>query len=164
MRGRSCSTSSARQGGITNSSEGWLSHPFDSLAPIPDQGWLTQFLRRPDPRAASAVLERMLARIAPRVPTVEEVAGIYRHFRVSPRRARPVSIALWSRMLHHCRRHGVGSEHELRYLNGLLAALDLRECDVEMCREGKSSPVPRPAKMSTAPLLASSRGTSGVHV
>ena len=140
-----------------------MSHPFDSVAPIPDQGWLMQFFRRPDARAASAVLERMLARIAPRVPTADEVAGIYRHYRVSPRRARPVSIALWSRMFHHCRRHGVGSENELRYLNGLLAALDLRECDVGMCRDGDSSPVPRPAKMRTAPLLASSRGTTGAH-
>lgn len=140
-----------------------MSHPFDSLAPIPDQSWVSRFFRRPDPRIASAVLERMLARIAPRVPTADEVAGIYRHFRISPRRARPVSIALWSRMFHHCRRHGVGSEDELRYLNGLLAALDLRERDVDMRREGDSSPVPRPAKMRTAPLLASSRGTTGAH-
>jgi hypothetical protein len=133
-----------------------LSHPFDSLAPIPDQGWLTQFFRRPDARAASGVLERMLARIAPRVPTADEVAGIYRHFRVSPRRARPVSIALWSRMFHHCRRHGVGSEAEWRYLRALLEAFDLRECDVEMRRDGERSPVLRPTRTRSAPLLTSS--------
>lgn len=115
-----------------------------------------QLFRRPDARAASAVLERMLARIAPRVPTADEVAGIYRHYRVSPRRARPVSIALWSRMFHHCRRHGVGSEAERRYLRGLLEALDLRECDVDMRRAGDASSVVRPAKVSTAPLLTSS--------
>lgn len=72
----------------------------------------------------------MLARIAPRVPTADEVAGIYRHFRISPRRARPVSIALWSRMFHHCRWREDGSGEAQHYLAALLFALDLRESDV----------------------------------
>lgn len=133
-----------------------MSHPFDGLAPIPEQSWQTRCFRRSDARVASAVLERMLARIAPRAPTADEVSGIYRHFRISPRRARPVSIALWSRMFHHCRRHGVGSEEERRYLRALLEAFNLRECDVEMRRAGEATSVARPGKTSTAPLLTSS--------
>lgn len=116
-----------------------LGHPFDRLARVPDQEWLGRLFRRPDSRAASAALERTLARLAPRVPSASEVTGIYRHFRVPPRRARPVSIALWSRMYHHCRRNGAGSEDELRYLNALLVSLDLRECDVDIRREEASA-------------------------
>ena len=115
-----------------------------------------QFFRWPDARAASAVLERMLGRIAPRVPTANEVAGIYRHFRLSPRRARPVSIALWSRMFHHCRRHGVGSEDERRYLSALLEAFGLRDSDVDMRLPGEASSAVRPAKTSTVSHLTSS--------
>lgn len=107
-----------------------LNHPFERLAEVPEQGWLARLLRRPDTRAASAALERALARLVPRIPSAGEVAGIYRHFRVPPRHARPVSIALWSRMFHHCRRHGVGSDEERRYLEALLAVLDLQESDV----------------------------------
>lgn len=108
-----------------------LAHPFEKFAPVPEQGRLAQLLRRPDPRAASAAVERTLARLAPRVPSASEVSGIYRHFRVSSRRARPVSIALWSRMFHHCRRHGAGSDDERRYLAALMLALNLQESDVE---------------------------------
>jgi hypothetical protein len=141
-----------------------LSHPFDGLAPIPDQTRLAQLLRWPDPRAASAVLERMLARIAPRVPTASDVAGIYRHFRVSPRRARPVSIALWSRMFHHCRRHGTGSDDERRYLSALLAALGLREGDVETGRGAERPPAPRPVKAGVVPRLTSSASPANLPV
>lgn len=108
-----------------------LAHPFEKFADVPEQGRFAQLLRRPDTRAASAVLERTLARLVPRVPGASEVDGIYRYFRVSPRQARPVSIALWSRMFHHCRRHGVGSDDERRYLAALLQALNLTESDVE---------------------------------
>jgi len=108
-----------------------LTHPFEKFADVPEQGRLAQLLGRPDTRGASAALERTLARLAPRVPSAREVAGIFRHFRVSERQARPVSIALWSRMFHHCRRHGDDSEEERQYLAALLQALNLRVCDVE---------------------------------
>ena len=108
-----------------------LTHPFERFADVPEQGRLAQLLGWPDTRAASAALERTLARLAPAVPGPGEVAGIFHHFRVSSRRARAVSIALWSRMFHHCRRHGVGSEEERHYLATLLRALDLRESDVD---------------------------------
>ena len=86
-----------------------ISHPFERFADVPEQGRLAQLLRLPDTRAASAALERTLARLAPRVPSAGEGAGIFRHFKVSSRQARQVSIAHWSRMFHHCRRHGEGS-------------------------------------------------------
>jgi hypothetical protein len=112
-------------------------HPFNLLADVPDQGWLAHILRRPDPRAASAVLERTLARLAPRVPSQSDVAGIYRHFRISPDCARPLSIALWARMLQHCQRNGARSGEGLRYLNALRVALELRESDVDGLRESE---------------------------
>jgi hypothetical protein len=108
-----------------------ISHPFERFADVPEQGRLAQLLRLPDTRAASAALERTLARLAPRVPSAGEVAGIFRHFKVSSRQARQVSIALWSRMFHHCRRHGEGSGEAQHYLAALLLALDLRESDVD---------------------------------
>lgn len=108
-----------------------LTHPFERFADVPAQGRLAQLLRRPHTRAASAALERTLARLVPRVPSPGEVAGIFRHFEVSSRQARHVSIALWSRMFHHCRRHGDGSGEAHHYLASLLLALDLRESDVE---------------------------------
>jgi hypothetical protein len=114
-------------------------HPFDRLAQVPDQDWLEKLFRLPNTRAASAALERTLARLAPTVPSAGEVAGIYKHFRVPPRRARPISIALWSRMYHHCRRNGVGSDDELRYLNALLVSLELRKCDVDIRQEDEPS-------------------------
>jgi len=116
-----------------------LTHPFERFADVPEQGRLAQLFRRPDTRGASAALERTLARLAPRAPGTSEVAGIYRYFRVSSRHARPVSIALWSRMFHHCRRHGVDSDDERRYLAALLLALNLRESDVET---GAAAPQP----------------------
>ena len=109
-----------------------LSHPFERFAEVPEQGRLAQLFRQPDTRAASAALERTLARLVPRVPSAREVASVYRYFRVSPRHARPVSIALWSRMFHHCRRHGSGSDEERRYLDALLVALDLQASDVDI--------------------------------
>ena len=108
-----------------------LSHPFERFADVPEQRRLAQLLRLPDTRAASAALERTLARLVPRVPSAGEVSGIFRHFRVSSRQARQVSIALWSRMFHHCRRHGGGSGEAQHYLAALLLALDLRESDVD---------------------------------
>ena len=114
-------------------------HPFDRFAPVPDQGWLAKLIHRPDTSAATAVLERTLARLAPRVPSAGDVAGIYRHFRVSPRRARPLSVALWGRMLRHSRRNDVASADELRYLNALLVALDLRESDIAGVRDGENT-------------------------
>ena len=107
-----------------------FTHPFERFADVPEQGRLAQLLRRPDRRAASAALERTLARLVPRVPSAGEVAGLFHHFRVSPRQARQVSIALWSRMFHHCRRHEGGSGEAQHYLAALLLALDLQESDV----------------------------------
>jgi hypothetical protein len=108
-----------------------LTHPFERFAEVPEQGRLAQLLRRPDTRAASAALERTLARLVPRVPSEGEVASVFRHFRVSSRQARQVSIALWSRMFHHCRRRGDGSGEAQHYLAALLLALDLQESDVD---------------------------------
>ena len=108
-----------------------FTHPYERFADVPEQERLAQLLRRPDTRAASAALERTLARLAPRVPAADEVAGIFRHFRIPSRRARQVSIALWSRMFHHCRRHGDGSGEAQHYLAALLLALDLQESDVD---------------------------------
>lgn len=108
-----------------------ISHPFERFADVPEQGRLAQLLRRPDARAASAALERTLARLVPRVPTAGEVTGLFRHFRVPSHQARQVSIALWSRMLHHCRRHGDGSGEAQHYLTALLLALDLQDSDVD---------------------------------
>ena len=124
-------------------------HPFSLFADVPEQGWLAHLLRRPDPRAASAVLERTLARLAPRLPSPSDVAGIYRHFRISPDRARPISIALWARMLDHYQRNGAGSSQELRYLNALRIALELGESDVESVRESEI-PVMQWVRRSTA--------------
>lgn len=107
-----------------------FTHPFERFAEVPEQDGLARLLQRPDTRAASAALERTLARLAPRVPGAGEVAGIFRHFRVPSRQARQVSIALWSRMFHHCRRHEDGSGEAQHYLAALLLALDLRESDV----------------------------------
>lgn len=108
-----------------------LTHPFERFAEVPEQGRLAQLLRRPDTRAASAALERTLARLVPRVPSEGEVASVFRHFRVSSRQARQVSTALWSRMFHHCRRRGDGSGEAQHYLAALLLALDLQESDVD---------------------------------
>ena len=104
--------------------------PFERFADVPEQERLAQLFRRPDTRAASAALERTLARLVPRVPAADEVAGIFRHFRVPSRQAREVSIALWSRMFHHCRWREDGSGEAQHYLAALLLALDLRETDV----------------------------------
>lgn len=114
------------------------SHPFNRLAQVPTQGWLAKLVRRPDTRAAAAVLERTLARLAPRVPSAADVAGIYRHYMVPARCARPISIMLWARMFRHCRRNDVASDEELRYLKALRVALDLRECDVLSVRQGEA--------------------------
>jgi len=108
-----------------------LTHPFDRFADVPEQSRLARLLGRADARAASAALERTLARLVPRVPTAGEVTGLFRHFRVPSRRARQVSIALWSRMFHHCRRHGDGSGEARHYLAALLLALDLQDSDVD---------------------------------
>lgn len=108
-----------------------FTHPFERFADVPEQGRLAQLLRRPHKRAASAALERTLARLVPRVPSQGEIASIFRHFRVPSRHARQVSIALWSRMFHHYRRHGDGSGEAQHYLAALLLALDLRESDVD---------------------------------
>lgn len=113
-------------------------HPFNRFAQVRDQRWRAKLAHRPDTRVAAAVLERTLARLAPKVPIADDVAGIYRHFRVPARCARPISIMLWARMFQHCRRNDVASHEELRYLNALLVALDLQECDVEGVRHGEA--------------------------
>jgi len=119
-------------------------HPFDMFAEVPDQAWLAKLLQRPDPRAAAAVLERTLARLAPRVPSASDVAGIYRHYRISPRCARSISIALLDRMLQHCQRNDVAPADELHYLDALRVALELQEGDVAGIREGETSSTLRP--------------------
>ena len=106
-----------------------VTHPFDRFSDVPEQGRLAQLLGRPDVRGASAALECTLARLAPEVPSAGVVASIFHHFRVSSRQARQVSVALWSRMFHHCRRHGDGFGEAQHYLAALLIALDLRESD-----------------------------------
>jgi hypothetical protein len=120
-------------------------HPFESTVVIPELGWFPRLLRLPDTRAASAIVERMLARLAPDVPSADDVARIYSHHRISPARARRVSIALWLRMLHSCLGDDVITDAELHYLSALRLALNLRERDVDDLWESETADLYRAA-------------------
>ena len=110
-------------------------HPFDRFARVPEQRWLAKLIHWPDTGTAAAALERTLARLAPRVPSASDVAGIYRHYRIPPRRARRISLALWTRMFEHAEGRGVVSDGELHYLNALRVAFDLQDSDVAEARQ-----------------------------
>jgi len=130
----------------------WSRHcevPFDAKADIPEQGWLARLLHLPDTRAASAIVERALSRLAPNVPSANDVAGIYAYHRVSPARARRLSAVLWLRMLHSCLGDDVIAEAEERYLDALRIAFGLRDRDVDALWEGEASAAARAALEAT---------------